>query len=44
MGWRPKEQKIINKIIQDIEDLADAEIERLVKHIEFKRKKNLSCC
>jgi hypothetical protein len=43
-GWRPKEQKIINKIIQDVEDLADAEIERLVRHLEFKRINKLNCC
>ena len=32
-GFRPKEQKIINKIFQDVEDLADYEIDKLLKHL-----------
>ena len=43
-GFRPKEQKIINKIFQDVEDLADYEIDRLLKHLELKRKSRLNCC
>ena len=43
-GFRPKEQKIINKIFQDVEDLADYEIDRLLKHLELKRKTKINCC
>ena len=43
-GWRAKEQQIINKIIIDLEDLAEAELERLIKHIEIKRNNKLNCC
>ena len=43
-GDRPKEQKIITRIFQDVEDLADAEIERLLKHLEIKRHNKINCC
>ena len=33
-----KGTKIFNKIFQDVEDLADYEIDRLLKHLELKRK------
>ena len=42
-GWRPKEQKIINRILHDMEDLAEEEVERLLRHIAL-RKSSLSCC
>ena len=42
-GGRPKEQKN-NRIFQDVEDLADAEIERLLKHLEIKRHNKINCC
>jgi hypothetical protein len=41
-GFRPKEQQIINRIFQDVEDLADYEIDRLLKHLELKRKTKLN--
>jgi hypothetical protein len=37
-GWRPKEQKIVNRILQDMEDLAEEEVERLLNHLMLKRK------
>ena len=43
-GFRPKEQKIINKIFQDVEELADSEIARLLKHLEIKRNNKINCC
>jgi len=42
-GWRPKEQKIINRILQDMEDLAEEEVERLMRHLALKKKAS-SCC
>ena len=42
-GWRPKEPKIINRILHDMEDLAEEEVERLLRHIAL-RKSSLSCC
>ena len=42
-GWRPKEQKIINKILHDMEDLAEEEVDRLLNHLAL-RKKTSSCC
>ena len=44
LGFRPKEQRIINRIFQDVEDLADYELDRLLKHLEHKRKTKLNCC
>jgi len=43
-GFRPKEQKITNKIFQDVEELAEYEIDRLLKHLELKRKTKINCC
>ena len=42
-GWRPKEQKIINRILQDMEDLAEEEVERLLNHLMLKRR-TPGCC
>ena len=42
-GWRPKEPKIINRILQDMEDLAEEEVDRLMRHLALK-KKLPSCC
>ena len=42
-GWRPKEQKIINKILQDMEELAEEEVDRLLNHLMLKRR-SPGCC
>jgi len=42
-GWRPKEQKIINRILQDMEDLAEEEVDRLLNHLMLK-KRTPGCC
>ena len=39
----PKEQKIINRILQDMEDLAEEEVERLLNHLMLKRR-TPGCC
>jgi len=42
-GWRPKEQKIVNRILQDMEDLAEEEVDRLLNHLMLKRR-TPGCC
>jgi hypothetical protein len=42
--WGEANRKIITRIFQDVEDLADAEIERLLKHLEIKRNNKINCC
>jgi hypothetical protein len=43
-GWRPKEQKIINRILQDMEELAEEEVDRLLRHLALKKKTSSCCC
>ena len=42
-GWRPKEQKIINRILQDMEDLAEEELDRLTRHLALKKRASSFC-
>ena len=42
-GWRPKEKNIIHRIISDVEELAEEELDRLFKHLSLKRQAT-GCC
>ena len=42
-GWRPKKQNTIHRMLNDVEELAEEELERLFKHLSLKRQAT-GCC